>query len=334
VKELIAADLPPLYTVAQPLASSYLEGAAMNRRELLRTTGAAAVALGLSRFPMGWAADKDAPKRRILMYTRSQGFQHDCVRRKDGKLALAEQIVTDLGQKHNFEVNCQKDGRVFVNEDLSKYDAFLFETQGNLSAEKCQDGSPPMPPEGKQALLDAIAKGKGFVGCHCASDTFHSKGPAAENQTPEDRDPYIRMVGGEFIRHGRQQNAIMRVVDAEFPGAKDLKDFKMHEEWYSLKNFAPDLHVILVQDTESMTDFPKQDPDYVRPSYPATWARMHQKGRVFFTSMGHKDEVWKSDIFQQLLLGALAWATGNVNADVPANIEKVTPKASELPRLK
>src|SRR5262249_4560498 len=126
----------------------------------------------------------------------------------------------------------------------------------------------------------------------------------------------------------------MRVVDAEFPGAKDLKDFKMHEEWYSLKNFAPDLHVILVQDTESMTDFPKQDPDYVRPSYPATWARMHQKGRVFFTSMVHKDEVWKSDVFQQLLLGALAWATGNVNADVPANIEKVTPKASDLPRPK
>jgi type 1 glutamine amidotransferase len=61
---------------------------------------------------------------------------------------------------------------------------------------------------------------------------------------------------------------------------------------------------------------------------------MHQKGRVFFTSMGHKDEVWKSDIFQQLLLGALAWATSNVNADVPANIDKVTPKASELPRPK
>jgi type 1 glutamine amidotransferase len=59
---------------------------------------------------------------------------------------------------------------------------------------------------------------------------------------------------------------------------------------------------------------------------------MHHKGRVFFTSMGHMDEVWKSDAFQQLLLGALAWATGNVNADIPANIDKVTPKASELPR--
>jgi uncharacterized protein len=306
----------------------------MNRRDLLRAAAGSAAVLGLANFPLAWSADKDSPKRRILMFTRSQFFQHDCVKRKGGNLSLAEQIVTDLGKKHNFEVNATKDGRVFVNEDLSKYDAFLFETQGDLGNEKCQDGSPPVPPEGKKALLDAIAGGKGFVGCHCASDTYHSKGPAFENQKPEDRDPYIRMIGGEFIRHGRQQNALMRVVDDQFPGAKDLKDFKMHEEWYSLKNFAPDLHVILVQDTGSMTDFPKQDLDYIRPNFPATWARMHEKGRVFFTSMGHKDEVWKSEVMQQLLLGALSWATGNVKAEVPGNLEKVAPHASELPKLK
>jgi type 1 glutamine amidotransferase len=306
----------------------------MNRRDLLRAAAGSAAVLGLSNFPLGWSAEEKAPKRRILMYTRSQGFQHGCVTRKGGKLSLAEQIVTDLGEKHNFDVNATKDGRVFVNDDLSKYDAFLFETQGDLGAEKCQDGSPPIPPEGKKAFLAAVAGGKGFVGCHCASDTYHSKGPQFENQKPDDRDPYIRMIGGEFIRHGRQQNALMRVVDDKFPGAKDLKSFKMHEEWYSLKNFADNLHVILVQDTGSMTDFPKQDLDYIRPDFPATWARMHEKGRVFFTSMGHKDEVWKSDTMQQMLLGALSWATGNVQADIQPNIDKVTPKASELPQVK
>ena len=54
------------------------------------------------------------------------------------------------------------------------------------------------------------------------------------------------------------------------PGAKGLEDFQMHEEWYSLKNFAPDLHVILVQDTVGMRNL-----DYERPSFPATWAREH-----------------------------------------------------------
>src|SRR5260370_31914708 len=43
----------------------------------------------------------------------------------------------------------------------------------DLTEEKGTDGTPPMSVEGKKAFLDAIAAGKGFIGCHCASDTFH-----------------------------------------------------------------------------------------------------------------------------------------------------------------
>jgi type 1 glutamine amidotransferase len=137
------------------------------------------------------------------------------------------------------------------------------------------------------------------------------------------------MVGGEFIVHGDQQPGRMRVVDAGFPGAKNLHDFDIKEEWYALKNFAPDLHVILVQDTQGM-----KGAMYQRPDFPATWARKHHKGRVFYTSMGHRHDVWKSSIFQDLLLGALSWGNGNVEADIAPNLEKATPQASELPAKK
>src|SRR5437016_3552115 len=101
----------------------------MNRRDLLRMSGAAAVSLSLPGWPLGWAAPADAPKRRILMYTRSEGYEHDVVKRKNGQLSLAETLVTELGAKHGFEVECTKDGRVFLPENLAKYDGFLFETQ-------------------------------------------------------------------------------------------------------------------------------------------------------------------------------------------------------------
>jgi type 1 glutamine amidotransferase len=299
---------------------------------MLVRSGAAALTLGLSHFPLGWTAAADGAKKRVLMYTRSQGFQHDCVRRKGGKLSLAEQIVTDLGAKHGFDVVCEKDGRVFLSDDFPRFDGFLFESQGDLTSEKSVDGTPPMTAEGKKRLLDAVAGGKGFVGCHCASDTFHSKdhykGRAFQTHLLAERDPYIRMLGGEFIRHGQQQKAWMRVVDHDFPGLKDLKDFEMHEEWYSLKNFADNLHVILVQDTKGMKNL-----DYERPPFPATWARMDKKGRVFYTSMGHRDDVWTGPTFQEVLLGGLAWALGNTNADVTPNIKKVTPEANVLPVL-
>ncbi len=258
----------------------------MNRRDLLKT----ATAFGLSAFPFGWTAAADAPRRRVLVYTRSQAFEHPVVRRgKGGELSLAERIVTGLGQKHGFEVHCTKDGREFLPETLSKFDAFLFETTGDLTNEKGTDSYPPMLPEGKTALLNAIWSGKGFVGCHFASDTFHSPGDRNKNQERNRLDPYIAMLGGEFIVHGAQQKALMRLVDNKFPGTKDLKDFNLNEEWYALKNFAPDLHVILVQETEGM-----KGAMYQRPPFPATWARKHEKGRVFYTSMGHREDVWQN----------------------------------------
>jgi type 1 glutamine amidotransferase len=286
-------------------------------------------AVALAAFPLRWAAAADAPKKRVLMYTRSVDYQHDVVKRDGKKLSLAESIVTKLGEKHNFDVVCEKDGRVFLSKEFPNFDGFVFETQGNLTAEKCKDGSPPMPAEGKQALLKAVADGKGFVGCHCASDTFHSPGPRNRNQERDKLDPYIAMLGGEFIKHGRQQKAWMRVIDGKFPGLKDVKDFELLEEWYALKNFAPDLHVILVQETKGMVDA-----EYQRPRFPATWARLHHKGRVFYTSMGHRDDVWKNDIFQNLLLGGLSWSLGLVKAEIPANLKEAAPKAGELPGTK
>lgn len=296
----------------------------MNRREMLLRSGAAALTLGLSSFPVGWSAAADTPRRRLLVFTRSQGFEHSVVKRKGDELSLVERIVTGLGKKHGFDVTCTKDGREFLPEKIAQYDAFLFETTGDLTREG-GDKQPPMPPEGKKALLSAIARGKGFVGCHCASDTFHSPGDRNRNQDSPQLDPYIAMLGGEFIVHGAQQKAWMRVTDPNFPGMKGVKDFELLEEWYALKNFAPDLHVILAQDTQGM-----KGAMYERPTFPATWARKHEKGRVYYTSMGHREDVWENPLFQQMLLGGLAWAFGNVEADVTPNMERAAPKATEL----
>ena len=67
--------------------------------------------------------------------------------------------------------------------------------------------------------------------------------------------------------------------------------------------------MILVQVTEGMKGHM-----YERPNFPITWARPYGKGRVFYTSMGHREDVWENPMYQGLLLGALGWATGRVDA--------------------
>ncbi len=55
------------------------------------------------------------------------------------------------------------------------------------------------------------------------------------------------------------------------------------------------------------------------------------KGRVFYTAMDHREDVWTNPAFQQVLLGGIAWALGKVDADITPNITQVTPKAGQLP---
>ena len=102
---------------------------------------------------------------------------------------------------------------------------------------------------------------------------------------------------------------------------------ELHRRMVRLHKFAKDLHVILVQETEGM-----KGPHYQRPPFPATWAHMYGKGRVFYTSMGHREDMWTNKIFQQVLLGGIAWALGNAKAEIPPNIDQVTPKANTLPK--
>ena len=293
----------------------------MKRREML--AGAGAAVLGASLFPLHWVeAAAEKKRKRVLYFTRNVGYYHSVVVRKGDALSHSERILVELGKQHGFDVDCTKDGRVF-DGDLDQYDVLAFYTNGDLTLPNPQN-EPPMTAAGKKRFLDAIAAGKGFVGFHSSCACWRTPGPADQNS--DQVDPYIAMIGGEFIAHGPQQKAVMRVTSPNFPGMNGLGDsFELLEEWYAMKNFARDLHVILVQETAGMQGACSQ-----RPAFPSTWARMQGKGRVYFNSMAHREDVWESDLFHQILLGGMAWAMGNIDADVTPNIERVAPKAWQL----
>jgi uncharacterized protein len=297
----------------------------LNRRQWLLAGAAAWLGTGsISKL----LAKSQGANKKVLFFTKSSGFQHSVIARRGDKLGLAERILTEIGKEHGFEVVASKDGRLFEPDQIGQWDAFVFETTGDLTTPGPQDKSPPISPDGEKAFYDAIRGGKGFLGMHCATDTFGHHG--RRNKGAE--DPYIQMIGGEFIVHGAQQPSRIDIVSPTFPGiangyGSSGGSFTITEEWYALKNFADDLHVILVQGTEGMKGHM-----YERPNFPITWARAFGKGRVFYTSMGHRDDVWQNPNYQALLLGALGWATGRVDANVSPNIRQFTPQYDVLPK--
>jgi uncharacterized protein len=275
-----------------------------------------------------------AAKKSLLVFTKSSGFEHDVVKTTGGKPNIVEQAVTTLGKEHGFDVTATKDGGVFNSGDFRKYAAVLFFTTGDLTTPGT-DKNPPMSQQGKQSLLDAIQGGLGFVGIHAASDTFHTP-PETEDRANryvahgEKSDPYLRMLGAEFITHGstpRLQTTNIIVNDPSFPGLEGVSSpVSFNDEWYSLKDFRTDLHVILTLDTKGMTGEP-----YQRAPYPMTWARMDGKGRVFYTAIGDRPENWSNPFFLHLLGGGIRWAIVDAKASLDQNLLKAAPGYAEIP---
>jgi type 1 glutamine amidotransferase len=279
----------------------------MLRRDALKSLGAV-----LAGVPLHTLAVKAARKSKptILFFSRSVLFEHSVVKREGNQLSFAERTFVELARRVGCDVDCTKDGRVF-DRDLARYAMVASYTCGrstDLMRAESKDHSPALTELGWKNLDRAVRGGKPLLGIHpglwLAPEAF----------------------GADVIGHGSQQTAKMLVASPNFPGAEGLgSSFDLYEEWFSLVKFAKDLHVILVQDCAGMS---KEEPAdrrcYDRPPFPATWARRHGQGRVFYTSMGHREDVWTSCQFQQLLGGALAWLLGHVEADITPNVDKYT----------
>ena len=275
-----------------------------------------------------------ASKKSVLVFTKSSGFEHDVVKTVGGKPSIVEQALSSLGKEHDFDVTATKDGRVFDSKDFRKHAAVFFFTTGDLTTVGT-DKNPAMSPQGKQSLLDAIHEGMGFVGVHAASDTFHTQPDPQDNSNRyiphgEKSDPYLRMLGGEFITHGstpRLQTTNLIINDPKFSGLEGVSSpVSFNDEWYSLKDFQPDIHVIATLDTKGMTGEP-----YQRAPYPMTWARMDGKGRVFYSAIGDRPENWSNPFFLNLLGGGIRWATGAVTASLDRNLMQAAPGYAEIP---
>jgi len=283
---------------------------------MLQTLGAAVLGWPLAA---RWGMAESNGPRKILVFSRSALFEHSVICRQGGELSFAEKALVEMARQIDCTVDCTKDGRVF-ERDLSAYAAVVSYTCGNpndlmkpIPADG-QDGNQPLSAIGWKNLDAAVREGKAFVAIH----------------------PGIWLLpdasGADCLGHGSQQVARIQVVSPRFPGAEKLgESFSMLEEWFSLMRFAKDLHVILVQDCAGMDKTAEADRRcYDRPPYPSTWARKHGNGRVFYTSLGHREDVWSSKIFEQILLGGLSWALGRLEADITPNLDQVAPQANDF----
>jgi uncharacterized protein len=260
------------------------------------------------------ASAKATASKKLLFLTHAALYKHT-------SLAPAEKAVTELGRAGGFEVTTvegykqdakQLDFSFLTPEYLNQFDGVMMMTNGNLPFSDAQ----------KKNLLDFVRGGKGFIGAHCASLTFY------------DYPDFGEMLGGYFNRNLPQGTiAVLKVEDTKHPATKMLgASWPLVDEFYLFgtapwdaarpddnidvlfKNRIPmgfsrdRVRVLLSLDTERM-DLSKQPHLKRGGDYPQAWTRDYGKGRSFYTSLGHRDDIWSNDpVFRAHILGGIRWA--------------------------
>jgi uncharacterized protein len=147
--------------------------------------------------------------------------------------------------------------------------------------------------EQEQGLLDAVASGVGVAGWHGAmADSFR-------NNTE-----YQFMVGGQWVAHpGNIIDYTVNITNHDDPITAGLDDFQMHSEQYYM-------HVDPSNVTLAYTTFTDEYAPWIAGTVmPVVWKRMWNKGKVFYSALGHVftdfDVVEARTIMQRGML----WAT-------------------------
>lgn len=240
-----------------------------------------------------WSLSAAAASKKLLVVTVTKGFRHSSI-------PTAEKVLGELAQKSGLftveYVRTDEDmAQKMTPAALKNYDGVIFaNTTGEL----------PLPD--RDGFLEWIKSGKAFIGMHSASDTLHNT-------------PYVEMLGGEFQTHHAQVQVDCINEDAKHPACQHLgPTFHVKDEIYIIKNFERSkVHPLLMLDKHPNEKTPGE--------YAVAWAKEFGKGRVFYTSLGHREDVWDpntpetfkrenskevSEAYQQHILGGIKWALG------------------------
>jgi len=222
----------------------------------------------------------------------------------------ADYAIGEMGKRTGaYEAVFSNDIEMFRPDRIQQFDAICFLNTGGVLFED---------PELQKSLLAFIAAGKGFVGIHDAIATFV--------QYPKyDQWPPFGQMLGATENGGHPWDGEIMTVKVEDPASPLTamfhgEEFQIADQAFQFQEPAlrDHLHVLLSIDVEKTGFSPKHHILPVRMAdkdFPVTWIRAYEKGRVFYSALGHGAPVfWNARLLEHFLAG-IQYALGDLEAD-------------------
>ena len=154
------------------------------------------------------------------------------------------------------------------------------------------------PAATRQALLDFVRQGKGFVSVHAGSSSFY------------DWPEYQQLAGGSWklgqTGHGPVHEFRVKAVDETHPATRGLTNFLVTDELWHRTGLQPGVKILA-------TAFSATDKQGSGQDEPMAFTTEFGRGRGFNLLLGHDARAMESPGFQTLLQRGTEWAaTGTV----------------------
>lgn len=228
--------------------------------------------------------------------------------------------IETLGKKTGaFEPVVSGDLAMYLPENIQQFDAIVMNNSSNAwitptdddmqkeAFKKCGEDKDAVEQVLRKSLLDYVAAGGGLVAYHYAI--------GANRQWPE----FHELLGATFTGHPWNEEVGVRVEDPGHPLVQAFggKDFRLADEIYQFGDpyDRTKLRVLLALDTErtnmGVQWIRRDDNDFA-----LAWVKSYGKGRVFYTSFGHRTELFWNPQLLQFYLDAIQFATGDLPGEV------------------
>lgn len=253
--------------------------------------------------------------RLVLVTARTEGYFHDSI-------PIGLHAFRQLGERTGaFRVETDHEMSAFTAENLARFDAVLFLSTTQLAF--ADEGS-------RAALLDFVRGGKGLIGIHAASDNF-PKWPEGQ-----------ALMGGVFHSHPWlwDQTAAVKLDEPAHPlnEAFGGQGFWIREEIYQIVGpYGRDRQRVLMSLDMTRPENERPAAAIVRTDgdFPIGWLKTEGKGRVFYSSLGHNEDVyWTPEVLQHWLDG-VQFALGDLPApSLPSSTLMPRPEPALAPALR
>ena len=214
---------------------------------------------------------------RVLVFTRAEGFRHDSI--EDGVAMLRA-----LALSHGWTLEVSDDPSRFTAAALADVRAVVWlNTTGDV-----------LDPPQQDAFSAWLESGGGYVGIHAAAD--------CEYGWPW----YGKLLGNSawFESHPAPQAARVQREDAGHPSTEYLPDsFVIEDEWYNFRANPRSVATVLLHLDES-SYAPGAG---AMQDHPISWSRNQERGRVWYTGMGHSEAIYDDPRFVAHVAGGVRW---------------------------